>query len=434
MKKVTLCPKIITFGHGIDRLALFFCDQMQTFTLLLAAIICFALLSGYRGRNPSPAVRALIADPDKRPVTVGLFMLRDMSNFVDPASDATIAYSFRYDETPFTLKTASWAIGVACIFVTSAIYLGWLFFDITTIGAWSFFVEDVEWQDRAVHAGAAVIPMFLLLAAAADERRLSNRIFMGMDWLFGFLFRGALACMVWIHASLFQNTGLIMLSLGSLALVSHERKTALIALALGYALIFFGFVGDLSVTHQAIIVFIGIVAMMTFLSFVGTVEVLCTLRWYDSEQRTIFAGLVAIALWALACAFAIPIVMVLILFIVMQLTPDSVNADWVNMVGVFREGGLPASTMLAFACIPPLLPAMWFIRLGLGTLISRYTPMMTQFMKNLRKSEGALSETALDALLLNYRRAHFFGFTAAGAITVSLLAFLTRLLSLAFEV
>jgi len=397
--------------------------------LLLAVLIgAISLLFGYRAQFPSPALRGLMLSPEKRPTTAMLFFLRDMSVFVDPGANQTLAYSRRYGERLLTLETFCWAFGIASIVLVIAIYAGWAFFDITTIGAWSFFKEDVSATGRAVHAITAVIPLLLFVALAAEERFLTYRFFGGSDVLFAFVFRMLFAGWLLLHVEVYINNGLLILAAGALVLVSESRGFALGLIAAGFCAIVAGYMGDLGPVHHVLIAFILVSTGFTLVSFATTVAVYAALRWYDAGNLTILFSLIGLVLFAMVCAYVTPIVMVFLLFGVMTVTPESVHADWVNTVGVFREGGLQAATMLAIACMTPLLPPAWYLGRGLGALLARFTPVMPRLIDGLKNGGSTLALAEVDTLFGHYRRAHFLGYAAGAVVTLTFLTLaVTRL-------
>ncbi len=390
---------------------------------MFAAIVgIIAVLVGMRARHPGPAVTALIANTATRRRTPGLFMLRGLSTFVDPASDSVIMYSRRYGETPLTVQTVCWALGLASVFVTCAVYLGWAVFDITTLGNWRFLPPDLPATDRAIEAGSAIVPLLMFVIAAADARALQVRFFAGSPAVFGTIFQLAAGGFIYAHTQVFGNSGLIILSAGVYLLVSHQRQLMVgLLLALVGALMF-GLVGTLGPTHVTMLVFILIVAVMTWLSFVGTVEIFSALRWYDPGPAVMVAGLLSSLVLGYLCAFAIPFLMVVVLYVIMMVIPDSLSGPWINMVGTFRTGGMPSAVMLALACLPPLFPALWYLGRGLGILIARNTPMMSRFVMDLSRSEGPLTRSGLRNLLRDHHRASWLGFSLATIACLGLLA------------
>ncbi|WP_170399552.1 hypothetical protein [Ruegeria arenilitoris] len=392
-------------------------------SILIASFFVFVVaLVGHRARNPSPAELSLIADPQSRPNTVGLYLLHGLSTFIHPSANETVAFSRRYDATPFTLKTAAWAIGLSSGFVTSAIYLGWAMFDITTIGEWSFFKPDVPEGKRWFQTAVSVVPMILLVVAAADRDTISERFPDAVKPHYDFIVIVSFFAFVVLHMIYFGNNGLLTLSIPLVMLFPSERLMALLGITCAYAGVALGYLGETSATQGAMVVFILIVAVVTWLAFVATVEILSALRWYDSGGAMILVGMIGSVAIGLMLALIAPIVMVFVLFAIMTTTPEQVHSDWVNIVGVFREGGTQAAVMLGIACIPPLLPGLWFLGRGLGTLIARNTPMMPRFIKSLETVQGRLTQSQMDDMMRPYRRAYTVGFTAASVLVLTLFA------------
>ncbi|WP_170333613.1 hypothetical protein [Ruegeria arenilitoris] len=343
-------------------------------------------------------------------------------------------FSLRYGESPFTLKTMAWALGLSSVFVVSAIYLGWALFDITTYGAWSFFNDDVPANKRWFQAAISVLPMFAFVAAAVDRDKLSARFFGGSDTYYDLAYQIGYGVFLIVHSRVFENTGLFMMSGFLVTLVPNERKMAFVlGLALCAAFVL-GYLGNLGATHGAMLIFILFIAVSAWLAFVAMVEILSALRWHDAGDVAIVAGLVCIAAIGLVLALIIPFLMVFVLYAIMVLTPESVSNDWVNLVGPFRGGGVPAAIVLSIACIPPLLPTLWIMCRGLGTLIARNTPMMSRFIAELKVSEGPLNQSGFDNLMRPYRNANVLGFGVSTVATFALLAAALWILSTVFTV
>ncbi len=394
---------------------------------IIFLIILAALLIGLRNRNPTVAERVMIADPIKRPHTVGLYLLQGLPTFIHPSADKTIDYSFRYGETPFKLETVCWTLGIATVFTISSIYLGWALFGID-IGNWNFFEANVSPVNRALETTTTLIPLLIFVVLAADEKAITDRFFMGLSGLFGLAYYGCFVVYITIHTHLFHNSGLILLTAGMVVLAGKERKLGLLCIAGLGIIVILNFFDTLSPTHSGIIVFIALVTLMTWISFVATVEIFSALRWYDASNFAILSGIIGSLVVAVLCALIIPFAMVFVIYIIMEFTADSLNADWVDLVGVFRESSMESMAMLALACMPPFLPALWLIAKGLGTAIARSTPMMKNFIEGLRSINGELTKTTYINLLKPYNMAYMLGFSLSTTITIMLFATLLFML------
>ncbi len=392
--------------------------------LLIAAMTIF--LAGLRARSPHPVLQSLILNPDKRGAARWLLFSRGMEAFINPAADATTDYSRRYGERRLTLRTVGWAIGLASLAMTMAVYLGWALFDITTIGGWSFFDKETPTADRALQAAAALLPLFLLTYIAADIEAVQRRFPWFRDGLFSTGFMWSFCLLIWLHMRGFDNNGAIILATGIALFPAPERRLTMILL---FALIILaipvgalGYMAFFNATTAAMVVFMGLVAVMTLLSFTATVEILSALRWYASGGAMILAGYSLALAVGVVLFMATPLMMVFLLYAIMMLTPESVSAPWVNMVGLFRTGGAPAAMMLAIACLPPLLPPVWFLLRGLGNFLARRLPMIGKLVTRLGQITGQMTRDDFNAFVHTHRIAFMAGYAGAAALTLALIA------------
>lgn len=399
--------------------------------VLLSITAVTILFAGLRARTPDPVLQSMILNPEKRNVARWLLFSRGLEAFINPAADATTNYSLRYGERPITLRTVGWAIGLASLAVTTALYLGWVLFDITAIGDWSFFDKVAPAADRELQAAAAILPLFLLTYIAADIDALQRRFPWLRDGLYSTGFLWSLCLLIWLHMRGFDNNGAILFAAGTALFPAPERKLtmilffALIILAIPVGVL--GYMAFFNATTATIAVFMGLVAAMTLLSFITTVEILSALRWYASGAVMILAGYSLALCVGVVLFMAVPLAMVFLLYAIMTLTPESFSAAWVNMVGLFRTGGTPAAMMLAIACLPPLLPPVWFLFRGLGNFMARRLPMIGKLITSLGQITGAMTRDDFNSFVRTHRVAFMAGYGGAAALTLALISALVWL-------
>ncbi|WP_425071958.1 hypothetical protein [Sagittula sp. S175] len=394
--------------------------------MLVFATLLTAALIAWLASLPRFALLRLALDDTLRPKMKGLFMVRGINALAHYNLDAVSRHSYRYRrEAPFDLKPVAWALGLSGLFVTTALCLGWLIWDIPGYGGWNYFTDNLSFAARLPQTLVTIGCMlgFVLYAGAIEwegilppsEDQLRNNLY-------------SLAFLVFFfgHKQIFGDHGLILFTAPLLLLVPQTRGRVLPIAVIGLLAIAFGILFNQSPSLRAILVAILVIAVMTWVAWTIAVEVLATVKWYDPEPLLILAGHAVAIVAGLLCAIAAPL---LTLALLPYVVPDAVVGE-TDITAPFRNHTPGALITLAIACSAPLIPALNFLLRGLGDAIANATPAMKSFLHKLETTTGELDRQGLHTLFAPYRKANALGFAVATVIVAQIYAALLMKLTL----